>query len=69
MKDHKIGFKIIKEYKDGSAEMEFEYDDEFVAHIKKKFNIKRLTKKRLGSIILEALSRGVESDSGGDRHE
>lgn len=63
MKKYKVNFKIIKEHPDGSADAEFQYDNEFADHIKKKFGIKRLSKKRMKQIILDLLTEGVETFS------
>jgi len=49
----------IKGHKDGSATVDVEYDKAFADAIKKHLGIKRLTKKRLNTVVKAAFIAGA----------
>ena len=55
--------KIIKitEQKDGSAIIDIEYSKEFEDEIKRTYNLKRLTKKRIQKVVIEALKHKLQT--------
>ena len=50
----------IVENEDGSAEFDFEVDDEFIAWFKQKEGLKRWSQKRFERFVLEALKKSSE---------
>ena len=50
----------ITENEDGSAEFDFEVDDEFIAWFKQKEGLKRWSQKRFEKFVFEALRRSTE---------
>ena len=66
MKNKKIGeitITDIKEHKDGSATLFFEYNKELEKEIKTIYNIKRLSKKRMSKILKDLFMK-----KGGSNH-
>jgi len=59
----KIKFTLIKEYEDGGATYEFEYDDKFRDNLKRILGIKRLDSRRVKKIILEAIDNMIRKNN------
>lgn len=52
------GIKVLKivERKDGSADVQFEYDKEFATFVKKYYNRKRVTKNMIKKFVYTAIT-------------
>jgi hypothetical protein len=55
-----IQFILIKEYKDGSADYDLIYDEEFKKTVKEVFGLKRLRKERIRKIIFKGIDNLIE---------
>jgi len=53
----------ITENEDGTAEMDFEVDDEFMEWFKKKEGLKRWSQKRFEKFVFEALSAAAKREA------
>lgn len=63
-----IKVKGIVELEDGSKDIDFEADEEFIAWFKQKHNLKRWSRKRFEKFVMEALRKAAarkrEEDAG-----
>jgi hypothetical protein len=56
----KIDIIQIIEKKDGTSEVIFDYDEEFLKYVKLKTGKKRPTKKQISEVFLTILDQGLE---------
>lgn len=56
----KIDVLQIVEKKDGTKEIVFDYDEEFLEYVKIKTGKKRPSKKEISEIFLETLEKGLD---------
>ena len=61
MKPHKLKVLKISELKDGGAEVEFGFDDDFVEYYENKFK-KKLTPENFQKTMLEAMENSLEKE-------
>jgi hypothetical protein len=71
LKDGKMLLKINKiiENQDGTREIDFDADEEFIAWFKQKHKLKRWSQKRFEKFVLEMVNRSLKNlkqDSGND---
>ena len=50
----------IKENEDGTCEVVFDYDDEFVELVKEQTKLEAPTEEDISAFVVEALERGME---------
>ena len=71
LKDGKMLLKINKiiENQDGTREIDFDADEEFIAWFKQKHKLKRWSQKKFEKFVLEMVNRSLKNlkqDSGND---
>lgn len=54
-----LKLEVIKENKDGTADVVFDYDDTFISYYKKETGRETIDDKEVGQFIVKMLSEGI----------